>query len=75
MYSDAKRKATYKYRSQFDILSVRLKAGTKEEILKYASLNNESMNEYIARAITHALRKDKRKHEKTLSNVTDENLK
>ena len=58
--SKAQMKATAKYmKNNYDEIKIRVPKGDKALIKAYADSNGESVNEFIKRAISEAMQKDK----------------
>ena len=57
-YGRISKAATYKYRSKFDIIQVRVEQGKREKIAKHAKKSGESMNTFINRAIKETIKND-----------------
>ena len=58
-YGKVSKAATYKYRSKFDIIQVRVEQGERDKIAKHAEKRGESMNAFINRAIKETMKRDK----------------
>ena len=58
-YTEARKKANRKYDSKtYELLTLRLKKGQKEEIQAAATAINESLNGYIIQAIAERMERD-----------------
>ena len=59
-YGEVGRKATNKYRSKYAMLQVRVEPTEKEAITQHAKDRNESLNQFMTRAIKETMARDKR---------------
>lgn len=57
-YSEAAKKATYKYIKNFDRIEIKLPKGSREKIREHAEKHGESVTTFISRAITEAMDRD-----------------
>lgn len=57
-YSEAQKKATYKYIKNFDRIEIKLPKGSREKLREHAESRGESVTAFIARAISDALTRD-----------------
>lgn len=64
--SKAQIKATTKYvKNNYDRIEIRLRKGKKEVIATHAAGKNESINQFITRAIDETMERDNRKRQTT----------
>lgn len=60
--SDAQRRAVRKYdKDKVDIIYLRVPKGQKDIIKEHASTHNESVNEFVARAIRETMERDSKR--------------
>lgn len=57
-YSEAQKKATYKYIKNFDRIEIKLPKGTRDKIRAHAESRGESVTAFVARAISEAMARD-----------------
>ena len=58
--SKAQQKAVAKYmKENYDVFQIRMPKGNKEEIKAHASMQGETLNGFINRAIDEAMKNDK----------------
>lgn len=57
-YTEAQKRAAYKYAKQLDRIEIKLPKGSKEKIRSHAERRNESVTAFVARAITEAMERD-----------------
>lgn len=57
-YSEAAKKATYKYIKNFDRIEIKLPKGSREKLREHAESRGESVTAFVARAITEAMERD-----------------
>lgn len=62
-YTDAQKKATYKYLESMDRIDLKLPKGSKDKIKQHAASTGESVNAFIGRAIDETIVNDERNKE------------
>ena len=57
-YSEAQKKATYKYLKSFDRIEIKLPKGSREKLHAHAEKTGESVTAFIARAVNETMQRD-----------------
>ena len=57
-YTDAQKKATYKYLKSMDRIDLKLPKGSKDKIKQHVASTEESVNAFIGRAINETMVRD-----------------
>lgn len=60
-YTDAQKKATYKYLESLDRIDLKLPKGSKDKIKEHTASTGESVNAFIGRAIDETIENDNKK--------------
>ena len=61
--TDAQQRANKKYREKFEYLQARVTAEEKESVLMHVTAQGESINNFLRRAISETMERDKAKQQ------------